>query len=156
MSMEVQLIRLGDGLMKDVRANPELIEDLVFDSDGGAPAGFDRDKDLWEGSYLHFFAPYFEHVASEAGDDPDDLESSEAVVTDPFYRAVNGVEELAYEFCYGPATVHTPESVKALVEEWGADFDADDREDTDRLDVTLFLFYEGAAKAGQSVICGIA
>lgn len=156
MSMEVQLIRVGADLLKAIQANPDLIEAIIFDADAKPPAGFDPTADLWDGSYLHFFSPYFEHVAGEAGDDPDEVESSAAVLADPFYRAITGVEELDYDFCYGPASVHPAESVKALVEAWKADFSQADRDEPDRLDVSLFLFYEGAAKAGQAVICGIA
>lgn len=155
MSMEVQLIRLGEDLLKAVRKAPNLIDDLIFEDDADPQPGFDPVNDNWSGSYRHFFVPYFEHVASEAGDDPDDFESSDVVLEDPFYRAMNGAEELDYEFCYGPASVHSPEAVKALVEEWKADFTKKDRDDSERLDVSLFLFYDGAAKANQGVVCGV-
>ena len=156
MSMEVQLIRVSEDLLKAIRASPDLIDAIVFDADAKPPAGLDPSADLWDGSYLHFFSPYFEHVAGEAGDDPDEVESSAAVLANPFYRAIPGSEDLDYDFCYGPASVHSAESVKALVEAWKGDFSKADRDEPDRMDVSLFLFYEGAAKAGQSVICGIA
>ena len=156
MGMEVQLIRVDEGLLKAIQANPELIDAMVFDADAKPPAGFDAAQDLWDGSYLHFFLPCFEHLAEAAGDDPEDHDSSEAVLADPLYRAINGEGELDYDFCYGPASVHTPEKVRALVEAWAPDFSKDDRAEPARMDVSLFLFYEGAAKAGKAVICGIA
>lgn len=156
MSMEVQLIRVDEGLLKAIHATPTLIDQIIFEADAKPPSGFEPTKDLWDGSYLHVFSPYFEHVAAEAGDDPEEHYSSKAVHADPLYRAINGDAPLDYDFCYGPATVHTPEKVKALVADWAPTFSKADRAEPDRIDVSLFLFFEEAAKAGKAVICGIA
>lgn len=156
MSMHVILIRLDDDQLKAVRTAPNLIDALVFGDPKDAPPGFNAAEQMFTLDYRHFCVPYFEYLAAEAGDDPEDFEASEAVTTDPIYRAFNGDDLLDYAFCYGPASVHSSAAVRALATAWRAYFEAADLADDTRIDVALFKFYQAAAKAGCAMVCGVA
>ena len=145
--MWVNFVRVSPTVLDQMKADPSLLEQLVFDPDDVTIDGVDPDTDVTGEDYRTWCAPYFEHLESEEG--------KERMEADPMYRAVNGPHELAYEFCYGPASYNDPEAVKAIAKDWASWYQPDELEDDERGDVMFFLFFREAAERGQAVICGV-
>lgn len=153
--MWVNLARVSPDLLGQIIKKPELLDAMLFEDQDPKIEGFNQDSDVFGEDYRHMFVPYFEHVAEEAGDDPDDFDSSETVQKDPMYRSICGDGEIEYDFCYGPAMYNNPSEVQEIAKVWDGVFSKEELADTERMDVSLCLFYKEAAEQGRAVICGI-
>jgi len=156
MSMWVNLVQVSPELLGKIVNKPAMLDAMLFDEGDPGIAGFDGAADVYGEDYRHMFVPYFEFVAEQAGGDPDDFESCEAVTKDPMYRAITGGQELEYEFCYGPASYNDNKTVRAISDDWDGQFSAEElANESERPDIALFLFCKKAAEQGRAVICGI-
>jgi len=155
MSMMLVQVKVGPRLLSLIKENPQVLHEIVFADEDFSRYAFHHREDMNEVDYLHMLAPYFQFLAMENGEDPDDYECSHAVQKNPMYRSMTGEQILGYEFCYGPASYHQLEKAKQITEEWAEHFRAEDLADIERPDVSVFLFYQQAVSEGKTVICGI-
>ncbi|MFI6796144.1 hypothetical protein [Streptosporangium canum] len=157
MSMRLKLAKIDVELLESVRANPDLIGTIFFNG-GQAPAGFQRETDMFGDDHRTLSA--LAEARAEA-----EHETVRWRKCYPWLAAAtgeNGQNDVeGYEFGYGPAFVLDPGQVTAVAqglmgEGWG--FGAARRNAAEGAHEgfeDLGPFYAAAAREGKAIVGGV-
>jgi hypothetical protein len=180
MSMWLNLAKVSPDLLAQIRARPDLLDNLFFDEEADPPAGVDLRVDLFGCDYRTLTA-IAEGMASQEAPGTDWRE------TYVFLRRATGDDERdhlqGYEFTYGPAFALGTDDVLAVhrgLSDEGWDFDGDDLDDDEDELVPfdedegdpdddsdddnpeyedfdeLVPFFAAAAREGKAIVGGVA
>ncbi|MEQ1502215.1 MAG: hypothetical protein ABMB14_08285 [Myxococcota bacterium] len=134
MSMWLNYAKVSASTLKSLRAKPETVEPLFFDSALPKPGDFDPDADVFGEDYRTISEVVEAMVEAEAGGEW-------------LARAMGegSGDEVGYEFCYGAAFAFAPAEV--------AEIAAEGKKDPDPFGIGEF--FAQAAAEGKGIIGGV-